>query len=48
MAGVSRLFYFKSLFYINSLRALEKLKLLESVNAGPFSYFKILIYEKNV
>jgi phosphatidylethanolamine/phosphatidyl-N-methylethanolamine N-methyltransferase len=48
MAGVSRLFCFKSLFYVTSLKNAGQLNLLESVNTGPFSYFKILIYEKSI
>jgi len=46
--SISRLFYFKSLFHISSLRKLEKFKLLGEFNAGLFSYFKILIYEKSL
>ncbi|MBT1697356.1 methyltransferase domain-containing protein [Fulvivirgaceae bacterium PWU4] len=46
--SLSRLFYFKSVFHISSLRKLEKFKLLEEFNAGLFSYFKILIYEKSL
>jgi phosphatidylethanolamine/phosphatidyl-N-methylethanolamine N-methyltransferase len=44
----SRQFHFKSVFHIASLRELEKFKLVSELNVGPFSYFKILIYEKSV
>ncbi|WP_224996327.1 class I SAM-dependent methyltransferase [Cesiribacter sp. SM1] len=44
----SALFHFKSVFYTNSLSKTEKLTLLHEVNAGLFSYFKILIYEKKL
>lgn len=46
--SISRLFYFKSVFHISSLCKIEKFKLLSEFNAGLFSYFKILIYEKKV
>ncbi len=46
--GVSRIFHFKSVFHISDLRQIEKFKILRSFNAGPFSYFKILIYEKSI
>jgi phosphatidylethanolamine/phosphatidyl-N-methylethanolamine N-methyltransferase len=45
---LSRLLHFKSVFYINTLRSIRAFKLLTESGAGPFSYFKILIYEKNV
>jgi phosphatidylethanolamine/phosphatidyl-N-methylethanolamine N-methyltransferase len=45
---ISPLFYFKSVFHISALRELEKFKLLKEFNAGMFSYFKILIYEKSL
>jgi phosphatidylethanolamine/phosphatidyl-N-methylethanolamine N-methyltransferase len=48
VAGISKFFHFKSVFRIASLRRLEKFKLLSAFPADPFSYFKILIYEKNV
>jgi phosphatidylethanolamine/phosphatidyl-N-methylethanolamine N-methyltransferase len=46
--SISRLFYFKSVFHISSVRKIEQFKLLTEFNAGLFSYFKILIYEKNL
>jgi phosphatidylethanolamine/phosphatidyl-N-methylethanolamine N-methyltransferase len=45
---ISRLFHFKSVFHITSLRKIEKFTLLSEFNAGWFSYFKILIYEKSL
>lgn len=45
---ISRIFHFKSEFHISDLRQIEKFKMLCSFNAGPFSYFKILIYEKSI
>jgi phosphatidylethanolamine/phosphatidyl-N-methylethanolamine N-methyltransferase len=48
VAGISKLFHFKSVFHITSLQKIEKFKLLNAFAADPFSYFKILIYEKNV
>jgi phosphatidylethanolamine/phosphatidyl-N-methylethanolamine N-methyltransferase len=44
----SRYFHFKSVFYISRLQKIEKFKLLNEFNAGLFSYFKILIYEKKL
>jgi phosphatidylethanolamine/phosphatidyl-N-methylethanolamine N-methyltransferase len=44
----SRLFHFKSVFHLSGLREIEKFRLLTEFNAGLFSYFKILIYEKNL
>ncbi len=46
--GITKLFHFRSVFHIFSLRQIEKFKLLNEFNAGPFSYFKIMIYEKNL
>jgi phosphatidylethanolamine/phosphatidyl-N-methylethanolamine N-methyltransferase len=46
-AVFSKLFYFKSVFYRSDIRELEKFTLLHEWNAGMFSYFKILVYEKN-
>jgi phosphatidylethanolamine/phosphatidyl-N-methylethanolamine N-methyltransferase len=46
--SISGLFYFKSVFHLSGLRKIEKFKLLKEFNAGLFSYFKILIYEKNL
>jgi phosphatidylethanolamine/phosphatidyl-N-methylethanolamine N-methyltransferase len=45
---ISKHFYFKSVFQISSLSTIEKFRLLSESNAGLFSYFKILIYEKNM
>jgi phosphatidylethanolamine/phosphatidyl-N-methylethanolamine N-methyltransferase len=44
--SVSRLFYVKSVFHISSVEQLKSFKLRSASNAGLFSYFKILIYEK--
>lgn len=46
--SISRLLHFKSVFHLSSVRKIEKFKLLKEFNAGLFSYFKILIYEKNL
>ena len=46
--NISRLFFFKSVFHISSIRQLERFNLQSELNAGLFSYFKILIYEKKV
>jgi phosphatidylethanolamine/phosphatidyl-N-methylethanolamine N-methyltransferase len=45
---ISKWFHFKSVFQTTSLRTLEKFTLLREFGAGIFSYFKILIYEKNL
>jgi phosphatidylethanolamine/phosphatidyl-N-methylethanolamine N-methyltransferase len=45
---ISRLLHFKSVFHITSVQKIKKFTLLSEFNAGLFSYFKILIYEKNV
>jgi phosphatidylethanolamine/phosphatidyl-N-methylethanolamine N-methyltransferase len=45
---ISRLLHFKSVFHITRMRKIKKFTLLSEFNAGLFSYFKILIYEKNV
>jgi phosphatidylethanolamine/phosphatidyl-N-methylethanolamine N-methyltransferase len=45
---ISGLLHFKSIFQIGSVRGIKKFKLLSEFNASPFSYFKILIYEKNL
>ena len=45
---ISRIFHFKSVFRVSDLYEIEKFKILEDFNAGPFSYFKILIYEKSI
>jgi phosphatidylethanolamine/phosphatidyl-N-methylethanolamine N-methyltransferase len=42
----STLLYFKSVFHVSGVRRPGKFKLLEEFDAGLFSYFKILIYEK--
>ena len=42
------LLHFKSVFPITSIAQIKKFALLSELNAGLFSYFKILIYEKNV
>lgn len=44
--SISRMFHFRSVFRQSCLK-LEKFTLLHESNAGLFSYFKILIYEKN-
>jgi len=46
--GISGMFHFKSVFRISDLHQIEKFKMQRSFNAGPFSYFKILIYEKSI
>jgi phosphatidylethanolamine/phosphatidyl-N-methylethanolamine N-methyltransferase len=48
LSRITKLLYFKSVFHISSLSKIEKFKLLSAFDAGMFSYFKILIYEKNV
>jgi phosphatidylethanolamine/phosphatidyl-N-methylethanolamine N-methyltransferase len=45
---ISKRLHFKSVFHITALRNIQKFQLSGSFVAGPFSYFKILIYEKNV
>ena len=45
---VSGALHFRSLFYTSSLGRLEKFKLVSETDAGFFSYFKILIYEKTL
>lgn len=47
-AKISRLLYFRSVFRITELAEIRKFRLLSESRAGLFSYFKILIYEKNV
>jgi len=44
---ISEILCFKSVFHITSLSKIERFKLLREINAGLFSYFKILIYEKH-
>jgi phosphatidylethanolamine/phosphatidyl-N-methylethanolamine N-methyltransferase len=48
LTRLSKLLHFKSVFHIDSLRSIARFRLLGSFIAGSFSYFKILIYEKNV
>lgn len=45
---ISRLLHFKSVFHIAGLVQTGTFTLLSEQNAGLFSYFKILVYEKNV
>lgn len=45
---LSSLFHFKSNFKVSGVRALQEFKPLAEYNAGMFSYFKILIYEKSL
>ena len=45
---VSSLLHFKSVFRINSVKKIGAFKLLSESGAGMFSYFKILVYEKNI
>jgi len=45
---IALLFHFRSVFTISSLSAIRKFRLLREVNAAWWSYFKILIYEKNI
>jgi phosphatidylethanolamine/phosphatidyl-N-methylethanolamine N-methyltransferase len=44
----SKLFHFKSVFHTTGLNRAGKFKLLNELDAGLFSYFKILVYEKNL
>lgn len=45
---ISKIFFFKSVFDISSVRSIEKFNLVTDINAGLFSYFRILVYEKKV
>lgn len=45
---IALLLHFKSVFYEKDINASERLILNKSVNAGLLSYFKILVYEKNL
>jgi phosphatidylethanolamine/phosphatidyl-N-methylethanolamine N-methyltransferase len=45
---LSRLLHFRSVFPESCLNETGKFKLLSEFNAGLFSYFKILVYEKNL
>ena len=44
----SSIFYFKSIFDISRIGAIRKFRLLTDADAGFFSYFRILVYEKKV
>ena len=44
---VSRLLHFKSVFHLSGIAKIKMFTLLKESNAGFFSYFKILIYEKS-
>lgn len=45
---LSSLLFLKSVFHISSLRKIGMFQLQEEFSAGPFSYFKIMIYEKKL
>ena len=45
---ISRRFHFKSVFPVTRINRQRKFRLLKEMDAGLFSYFKILIYEKNL
>jgi phosphatidylethanolamine/phosphatidyl-N-methylethanolamine N-methyltransferase len=45
---ISTLLHFKSVFQICSLQNIKKFALLSEADAGMFSYFKILTYEKSL
>jgi phosphatidylethanolamine/phosphatidyl-N-methylethanolamine N-methyltransferase len=45
---ISRFLHFKSVFHITGIGKITSFTLLGEFNAGLFSYFKILIYEKNI
>ena len=45
---LSGLLHFKSVFHTTSVQKIRAFKLLRESDAGLFSYFKILIYEKNI
>ena len=47
-AKISRLLHFRSIFRIADLAQIRKFRLLNECSIGVFSYFKVLIYEKNV
>jgi len=46
--SISGLFFFKSVFHLSDLPQLKNFRLQSECNAGLFSYFKILIYEKSL
>jgi len=46
-ATVSNLFHFKSKFKLSDLQKVNEFKLVSEQNAGLFSYFKIVVYEKS-
>lgn len=45
---ISHLLHFRSLFHKSALNQREQFRLLNEFNAGLFSYFKILVYEKKL
>lgn len=47
-AGIARLLHFRSTFHINDIGQINAFRLVSESNAGMFSYFKIMIYEKNL
>ena len=47
-ARISRLLHFRSVFRITDLEQIRKFRLLSERKTDLFSYFKLLIYEKNV
>jgi phosphatidylethanolamine/phosphatidyl-N-methylethanolamine N-methyltransferase len=47
LEAVFKMVHVKSVFNVSSLKTLEKFKRLSQCDVGLFSYFKILIYEKN-
>ena len=46
--SIAKRFFFASVFDISDVRNIGKFNLVMEINAGLFSYFKILIYEKKV
>ncbi len=44
--NVSKVFHFKSFFYVESLTTLKRFTLVKEVAFHPWSYFKLLIYDK--
>lgn len=44
--SISNKLHFNAVFHANQLQELRKFNLLQEINAGFFSYFKIMIYEK--
>ncbi|RAW02186.1 class I SAM-dependent methyltransferase [Pseudochryseolinea flava] len=43
---ISKFAFFKSVFHLSDLTAIKRFNLIHDINAGFFSYFKIMIYEK--